>query len=261
MAFLLPTSISSLKKTKSMKKTRFAGWQFCAALVFLLGSCAGGGSEKTAATDSTAAADLAANAKAVSTFITTPQNMVIVVHKVASFQKWLTAYEEHDSARLANGIHNHVIGRGQKDSNLVVVALRIDDTAKAKAFVKDPGLKKAMQKGGVVGAPTIIFYKAVWDDTSFNSNLRVMASVTVKDWDVWVKSFEDGRQERMDNGIIDRLIGHEQDDSKKVSVVTALTDTAKANAYYKSDASKKRREAAGVVGEPERFAFWVVKRY
>jgi len=38
-------------------------------------------------------------------------------------------------------------------------------------------------------------------------------------------------------------------------------DTAKAFAYYKSDALKKRREAGGVIGEPERFLFRIVQRY
>jgi hypothetical protein len=33
--------------------------------------------------------------------------------------------------------------------------LRIDDTAKAKAFAKEPGLKAAMKKGGVLGVPTM----------------------------------------------------------------------------------------------------------
>ncbi len=58
-----------------------------------------------------------------------------------------------------------------------------------------------------------------------------------------------------------RVIGHDPDDNKKVSLVTAVIDTAKAFAYWKSDALKKRREAGGVIGEPERFVFQVVKRY
>jgi hypothetical protein len=37
----------------------------------------------------------------------------------------------------------------------MLVVLRVDDTTKAKAFSKDPGLKAAMQKGGVLGAPTM----------------------------------------------------------------------------------------------------------
>jgi hypothetical protein len=188
--------------------------------------------------------------------------MVIVTHKVANYEKWLKAYEMHDSARLASGLHDYVIGRGLQDSNVVLVALKADDTAKAKAFGKSPDLKKAMQKAGVVGAPMISVLTETWQDTAkIDSKLRSRTSFMVKDWDAWVKGFEDGKQERLDNGITDRVIGHDLNDNKKVSLVTAVTDTAKAFAYYKSDALKKRREASGVVGEPVRFLFRIVKRY
>jgi hypothetical protein len=56
-------------------------------------------------------------------------------------------------------------------------------------------------------------------------------------------------------------VGHELNDDKKVSVVTALTDTAKAFAYHKSDALKQRHAAEGMIGEPNRFIFHIVKVY
>jgi hypothetical protein len=83
----------------------------------------------------------------------------------------------------------------------------------------------------------------------------------VKDWAAWQKAFEDGKQERLDNGITVRAYGHTLGNDKKVVLVTAVMDTAKAFAYYKSDALKKRREASGVIGEPDRFLYRVVKRY
>jgi len=245
---------------------KFTGLLLCAATVFFLPSCGGNSNEKTTATDSTAATDTTAKtpaaAPAASTIVTTPQNMAIITHKVANYAKWKIAYESHDSARLANGIHNYVIGRGLLDSNMVMVALKVDDTAKAKAFAKDPSLKKAMQKGGVLGAPMISLITATWQDTAtIDSKLRSRTMFTVKDWDAWQKAFEEGKQERLDNGITVRVISHDLNDTKKVSLVTAVLDTAKAFAYYKSDALKKRRAASGVVGEPTRFLFKIVQRY
>ena len=248
-----------------MKHSRFPGLLVCAAMVFFLISCEGSGNEKTTATDSTATDNTAKTTAAVpqqNTIITTAQNMVVVTNKVANFAKWKMAYDEHDSARLASGLHSYVIGRGLQDTNTVLVALKADDMDKAKAFAKAPGLKKAMQKGGVIGAPLISFFTATWQDTAtIDSKIRSRTSFAVKDWDAWLKSFEEGKQERMDNGIAVRVIGHDVDDSKKVSLVTALTDTAKAFAYYKSDALKKRRAASGVVGEPVRFLYTIVHRY
>ena len=235
-------------------------------MVFLLTSCGGSGDEKSTATDTTAATDTTTKTADVAppknTIVTTTENMMIITHKVADYAKWIVGYDAHDSARLANGIHSYVIGRGWKDTNMVLVALKIDDVAKAKAFGKDPSLKKVMQKAGVIGAPTISFYTVVWQDTAtLDTKLRSQTKFTVKDWDAWQKSFEEGKQERADNGIAARVIGHDADDNKKVTLVTAVLDTAKAFAYYKSDALKKRREAGGVIGEPTRFLFQVVKRY
>ena len=244
-----------------MKRSKFAGLLSFAAL-FLI-SCGGGGSKEQASTDTTTVENKTpAVIPETNTIITTPQNMMIVTHRVSNFAKWKTSYDEHDSLRLANGIHSYVIGRGLQDSNMVFVAVKADDMAKAKAFAKDPSLKKAMQKGGVIGTPTISFVITTFQDTAvISSDLRSRTTFTVKDWEAWQKSFEEGKQERNDNGIVTRAFGHDPDDNKKVSLVTALTDTAKAFAYYKSDALKKRREAGGVIGEPKRFLFRVVQRY
>jgi hypothetical protein len=245
-----------------MKLFRFSNSLFYVGVVILLTSCGSGGSEKTAAKDSTASADTAAKVQVVNTIITTPQNVEVVTHKVADYAKWFAAYESHDSARQAAGIHNYVIGRGLVDSNVVTVVLRVDDTTKAKAFATAPGLKAAMKKGGVLGAPMMSSVTEIWQDTAkIESALRSRAMYTVKDWDAWFKGFEDGKQDRMDNGIIDRAVGHDLDDNKKVYVVTVLSDSAKAFAYYKSDALKKRMQASGVVGEPVRFFYRLVKHY
>lgn len=248
-----------------MKNARFAGILLSTAAAIFFTACGGNGSGEKATKDSTAADTTTKTTTAEtpkSTIVTTPENMVIVTHKVANYAKWKMAYDGHDSARLAAGLHNYVIGRGLMDSNMVMVALKADDTAKAKAFAKDPGLKKAMQKGGVVGAPSISFYTATWQDTAMiDSKLRSRTTFSVKDWDAWQKAFAEGKQERMDNGILDRVYGHDLSDNKKITLVTAVTDTAKAFAYYKSDALKKRRAASGVVGEPVRFLFRIVQRY
>ncbi len=142
----------------------------------------------------------------------------------------------HDSARLANGMHSYVIGRGLQDSNMVLVSLKVDDMAKAKAFAKDPGLKKAMQKGGVTGTPSFAFLTMTFQDTAqVASDIRSRTTFMVKDWSAWQKGFEDGKQERLDNGIGLRAFGHDVDNDKKVVLVTVELDSAKAFAYYKSD--------------------------
>ena len=212
--------------------------------------------------DSTTSSSNMTTTTPASTIVTTPQNILVVMHKVASYSKWKLLYDGHDTARAAAGLHNYVIGRGVPDSNMLLVALKVDDTAKAKAFSKDPGLKQAMQKGGVVGTPTLALVTMVYQDTAqISSTLRASSLLTVKDWDAFEKNFKDGEQERKDNGIVVRAYGHDASDNHKVRIVSALTDSAKAMAYYKSDAIKKRMADGGVVGQPTRFFYHVVQRY
>ena len=232
-------------------------------LAMFLTAC--GGKEEKTTTDSTS---MTTDTTMHTTTTTTPATpatttatVMVVKHKVANFNKWMASYDEHDSMRVASGLHNFVIGRGIPDSNMVMVAVKVDDTAKAKAFAKDPSLKKAMQKGGVLGSPNIMIYNTTFLDNGQASNLRVMSTETVKDWDAWKTAFENGKQLRTDNGLMDRAIGHDINDNHKISVVLALTDSAKGMSFLKSDTIKKRMAAAGVVGQPSRYYYHVVKTY
>jgi hypothetical protein len=185
-----------------------------------------------------------------------------VRHKVANYAKWKASYDGHDSFRLASGIHNYVIGRGVDDSNMVLVATKADDVEKAKAFTKNPSLKAAMQKGGVIGAPMININTIAYTDNAANmSDLRSMTFFTVKDWDAWKTAFESNRQIRTENGLTDRAYGYDVDDNHKVTLVVAINDTAKANAYWNSDLIKQKRAESGVVGDVKRFVYRVVQKY
>jgi hypothetical protein len=233
--------------------------------LFCLASCGGQNDQNDKEmTDSVAndTASSAATAPAPSPIVTTPENMMVVNHKVTDFDKFLTSYEAHDSLRLANGIHSYVIGRGVKDPNMIMVATKVDDIEKAKAFGKSSTLRQAMQKAGVTGKPDISFITMTYQDTgNVSTDLRSRTTFSVNDWDKWQRSFDSSRQVRLDNGLIDRAYGHDADNNKKVTLVVAVTDTAKANTFWKSDQIKKLRAGSGVIGEPNRFVFRIVKRY
>jgi hypothetical protein len=245
-----------------MKHLTFACLLFFTISPFFLTSCGGNQEKKTTtSTDSTTNVTTTTDTSKP-TIVTSPTNMMVVKHKVSNFAKFQSSYDAHDSLRLANGLHTYVIGRGVGDSNTVLVALKVDDTAKAKAFSKDASLKKAMQQAGVVGPPTIMFTTLVYQDTAtLGSNMRSMTTFKVKDWESWRKAFESSRQVRTDNGLMDRVYGYDVDDNHKVGLVVAVMDSAKANAFWKSDLIKQKRAESGVVGVPERFNYRVVKKY
>jgi hypothetical protein len=188
--------------------------------------------------------------------------MMVVMHKVADFAKWKIAYEAADSLRMAYGMHKYVIARGVDDSNMVLVASKADDIKKAKEYAKSSALKEAMHKAGVTGTPQISFITATWQDTAtISSDIRSRTMFTVKDPATWQKSFDSTKQIRMENGIADRVISHDVDNNHKIILVTAVMDSAKAHAFWKSDQLKKIRAAGGVIGQPERFVYRIVQRY
>ena len=234
--------------------------------MFLFSSC-GGGEEKTSDTaatpDSTVTpVSTATPGTPASTEDTNPQTIMIVRHKVNDYAKFKAAYDDHDSLRLAFGMHSYVIGRGADDANMVMVAVRADDVDKAKAFAKDASLKAAMKKSGVTGAPSIMLNTLVYLDSAANmSDLRAMLNFKVKDWDTWKKAFDNSTQVRKDNGLSERAYGYDVDDNHKVTLVLGINDTAKANAFWKSDIVKQRRAEGGVEGEVKRFIYHVVEKY
>lgn len=248
-----------------MNQLKFYGRLLCAATVFSLVSC-GSGEDKTTTettgTDTTVTTDAAATSAPVNTIVTTPETVMVVRHKVTDYDKWLAGFEAHDSLKLANGLHNYVVGRSVEDPDVLLVATKADDIAKAKAFGKSTELKQAMQKTGVVGQPKIAFMTTVYQDTAtISTDLRAITMVTVKDWDAWKTSFESRRQDRLDAGLTDRVYGYDPDDNKKVTIVVSVSDTAKANAFWNSAKLKENMAKGGVIGKPERFVFRVTKRY
>ncbi|MEO8111922.1 MAG: hypothetical protein ABI594_17875 [Ginsengibacter sp.] len=248
-----------------MKQIKMYCTIFCAALSLMLSSC---GSNDESTTSETTVTDSTESMQAPETPMTAnyevnpPYNLMVVTHKVANYDKWKASYDKHDSVRLAFGMHSYVVARMLPDSNTVLVAVKADDLDKGMAFGKDPSLKMAMKDGGVIGTPEMHTYKVVYDATNtLPTDTRVVRNVSVKDWDAWKKAFEGSRQLRLDNGMEDRSYGYEAADNHKVMVVLALTDTAKANAFMKSDTMKKMMDEAGVEGAASSKMIRIVARY
>ena len=202
-----------------MKFCNFRLPAFITAVLLFFAACNNSESnntEKTMDTDTSTEVVSAPAPAPVNTIITTPQAMMVVKHKIKkNYTEWKKVYDAHDSARLASGLHTYVISRGLSDSNMIMVTLKADDMDKAKAFSKDPYLKKAMSESGVIGTPTIQFVTITFQDTvQVGTNIRSQTTFKVKDWAEWEKGFKEGEQERIDNGITTRAYGHDADDNK-----------------------------------------------
>lgn len=244
-----------------MKQFKFLSSAAIIALVLF--SCnSGSNSSTTTSTDSVMKDSTAAVTPPAPTPPAAPAITMLIKHKVANFAKWFPGYEAHDSARIANGLHNFVVARGIKDSNIVLVGLHVDDTAKAKQFAMSPDLREAMKKDGVIGKTTFSYTVNRFHDSTTNASTeRAIISFKVKDYDAWKKVFDGDKQQRMNAGITDRSISQYINDPSMVSLVLAISDMKKATDFMQTKELKHRMDSAGVVDHPDVFFYHVVKQY
>jgi hypothetical protein len=262
-----PPSFITSKKIKSMKQVKFFATVFVAAGMLFLNSCNSGEEKKseTTGSDSSVVSPDSSAVKEETPAVTAaagPMSIMTIKHKVANYSKWKPSYESRDSIRLAYGLHNYVIARGIDDSNMVMVALRMDDVNRAKELAASQGMKDRMKKAGVVGPVSIDYLESVMNDsTAIQQTVRLMVKSKVKDWDAWKKSFDSHKQTRIDSGLTDRVVSYTVGNNHNVTLVFAVADVAKAKAFIKSKDLKDKMAEAGVVGPPSFFFYRITAKY
>ena len=246
-----------------MKQVKFLATITVAAGMLFLSSC-NSGEEKKADESTADTSTVKTDTTTTATVLTTsgPTSIMTIKAKVANYAKWKPAYDSRDSIRQASGLHNYVIARGTEDSNMILVALRMDDVDKAKAMAASAELKAAMKKAGVTGPPSFDYLTSVMNDTtSIQQTVRLMAKSKVKDFDAWKKSFDDHKQARIDAGLTDRVIAYTTGNNHNVTLVFAVADVAKAKAFINSKDLKDKMKESGVEGPPNFFFYRIVEKY
>lgn len=243
-----------------MKQVKFFATVFVAAGMLFLNSC-NSGDEKKADTTETDSSAVKKETPPVTTH-SGPTMVMTITHKVANYAKWKPAYDSHDSVRLSYGLHNYVVARGTDDSNLVMVALKMDDVNKARELAASQGMKDRIKKAGVTGPVSIDYIEAVMNDTTaLQQTVRLMVKHKVKDWDAWKKNFDSHKQARIDAGLTDRVVAYTAGDNHKVTLVFAVADVAKAKAFINSKDLKDKMAEAGVDGPPSFYFYRIVANY
>jgi hypothetical protein len=87
--------------------------------------------------------------------------VLVVHHRVRDFDAWKPIFDEHESSRRRYGAERHWIYRTVEDPSDVVVAVEFPSEEGARGFLEDPGLREAMQRGGVEGEPHVHFRERV----------------------------------------------------------------------------------------------------
>jgi quinol monooxygenase YgiN len=82
---------------------------------------------------------------------------MVVRHKVSNYETWRKAYDDFASVQKAKGVTGQAAYQATDNPNDITVTHDFASVAAAQDFVNSDELKKAMQGGGVVGAPSIWF--------------------------------------------------------------------------------------------------------
>ena len=91
--------------------------------------------------------------------MTNSENVTIHL-KVKDYATWRAGYDGHEKNRVSAGITNGRVFRRAEDPNDVVILQDVADVAKARTWLGSDDLKAVMQKGGVIGSPSIRFAAA-----------------------------------------------------------------------------------------------------
>lgn len=90
---------------------------------------------------------------------------MFVRHRVRDFATWKPVFDNHEIVRREYGITSHSLHRDPNDRNLLVIAMRISDLARARQFAASKELRDAMTRAGVEGPPEIWFGEDIEDKT------------------------------------------------------------------------------------------------
>jgi hypothetical protein len=80
---------------------------------------------------------------------------VFIRHRVADFDAWKAAFDEHGTARREHGLADTSLLRDEDDANMVTIVMSTDDTARAREFLGSDDLRETMKGAGVTSAPEL----------------------------------------------------------------------------------------------------------
>jgi hypothetical protein len=80
---------------------------------------------------------------------------LIVQHQVADYDAWRPVFDDHGTTRKEYGCSAERVYRAADDPNAICVVMTYPSRHEIEGFAADPSLKEAMERGGVVSAPTI----------------------------------------------------------------------------------------------------------
>ncbi|MDX5348335.1 MAG: hypothetical protein LPK19_13955 [Hymenobacteraceae bacterium] len=91
-------------------------------------------------------------------YYSTPNYNLRLGLNVEDFGKWRQHFDDNESMRKKSGLEVEDIYRSTRDTNTVMVIMRVSNIDSAKTFMQSPQLKQIMKEAGVLGEPEVTYY-------------------------------------------------------------------------------------------------------
>jgi quinol monooxygenase YgiN len=186
--------------------------------------------------------------------VSSPTAAAVVTHEVRDYDAWKAVFDEHAAARKRAGIKQSHVNRSADHPNVLSVYLAADTREAIGAFLADPEVKGTMQRGGVVGAPTVAMITVAEDLTVKD---RPLAGAIIKhkvaDYDTWKKAFDTHYATRAKAGVIGHAVNRANDDPNVLIVYLQAENLDSLRQLTSSEDMKSTMMKAGVQGPPEIF--------
>ena len=179
------------------------------------------------------------------------RQVLYVIHEVADYASWKIGFDEHEPARLENGLHTIGVARNSENANEIHLSFFIDDIEKAKTFAQSEDLKAKMEELGVQGPPTMHYLNEVFIVSDpIESTERLIVMHDVEDYEKWRPVFDADEERRLANGLHIRGLLQNTENPNSLLIVGAYDDVEVAKAMIGSEEMIEKMAESGVIGEP-----------
>lgn len=84
---------------------------------------------------------------------------ISIITKVKDYKTWKMLFDMQEKNRVNAGMRLLQLGTKANDNNEVFMLVAIDDIAKAREMMDQPGLEAKMEQAGVIGKPLVKFWR------------------------------------------------------------------------------------------------------
>lgn len=177
---------------------------------------------------------------------------LVVHHFVRDFDTWKPVFDEHEDVRRSHGEVEHRVYQDIYNPNRVVIHNDFPSEEAARAFMTDPSLPDAMERGGVEGEPGIGLTERTDEKRYADGDVAVTVVVhhRVADFDAWRPVFDEHEAVRRSHGALGHRIYQTPGDPCGVVIHNDFPSEAAGRAFLDDPSLPAAMERAGVEGKP-----------